>query len=87
MMAMDKFYDTIGIIGIVATNMFSWVDKFETTVKVIGIAGGVILMVLSIVHKWAQIKNEREKSMMERIHKLKEAKESGPEENEEEKKQ
>lgn len=60
---MNKVYDIMMVAGVVVTNLFSWFTQLELAVKIFGIVGGTIAMVLGIIHKWGQIREQKLKEI------------------------
>ena len=54
----NKFYDITGIIGFTSTMISSWVTNIELIGKVLGIVGGLVLLIFSIVHKILEIRHQ-----------------------------
>jgi hypothetical protein len=57
-----KVFDTMGFAGFILLTIASWFSELEFYGKLIGISGGVLLMILSLIHKSLQIRNEKRKA-------------------------
>lgn len=67
-------YDLIGGIGFTMTTIFAWFhtpyayEVFEVSMKILGLILGIILMIISIIHKKKQLYNEK---VLKEINELK----------------
>ena len=67
----DKIYDVLGVVGFFIAALTAWfnqwVANFDIGMKIITILGGFLLLLMSIIHKHIQIKNEKAKKLLEEL--------------------